>query len=735
MISIYRDEIRDLLNHNRTQEAEDIWLQLLEDDPLDSELFLAFSHEFEKKGFSKEAGILLNMSIPHLMQEQCIEEAYTIMKRIAQLTPYDEEAHTKIADYFRSIYKKTPNIEKILSVSGINNPAISLQQTMDTILNLTAFSPGDFCKHKSWGMGKIVDIDYDSQILLIDFYAKKNHKMDATLAVTALEKIPDHHISALKYKNMNKLKELAEDDPIELIKIVLRSFDDNKATLQEISDSLSPDIIDIKDWKKWWDKTKNQLKTSLYIVSPERKQHSYQLFDKPVSLDDKLLKKYAKLSTVEEKLSFISTQLKKQPKDMFSDPVLEIFSNDLGKFISDTAESDPSIAFEAYYTLVSMSQLMPNALDKSPIRNKELFEKAKNISVPICSMSKMEYQKQALNDIKNCFPDQWTEMYLVLLKDIPFELIDDIIDDLMKAPENLEEIQKVLQFAYDFIGDAEDLVLWTAKNIGNPAQKDLIKQFSNIVLLEKLIDLLDLHNSGVINSSDRIVNKLDDLIRKNNFHFVTQLLKLSTTDQKIRVAQTIMNCSSLDKTTKQSLLAKFIIDSPDVKQLMKSESTQSAAIYSSEKMFEKKQAELYHISNVLIPQNARDIGTARAHGDLRENFEFKAAKEEQTRLLRLKEELEDMLSKTRIIDYSKANDKQVSLATKVVLNDLLNNRTVTYSILGIWDSEPENGVISYLTPLAKELIGKKVGDEVEFSIGNENHHHIIAEIIPITAEP
>ena len=190
MISIYRDEIRDLLNHNRTQEAEDIWLQLLEDDPIDSELFLAFSQEFEKKGFLKEASLLLNMSIPHLLEEKSIDESIIIMKRIAQLAPKDEEAHEKTSEYLQTIFSKNPNIKQIIDVSGINIAANPLPEVIDKIFNLTAFVPGDFCKHKSWGMGKIVDINFDTQTIMIDFYAKKNHKMDATLAVTALEKIP-----------------------------------------------------------------------------------------------------------------------------------------------------------------------------------------------------------------------------------------------------------------------------------------------------------------------------------------------------------------------------------------------------------------------------------------------------------------------------------------------------------------------------------------------------------------
>ena len=733
MISIYREEIRDLLKEKKLQEAEDIWLQLLDDDPLDSELFSGLSLEFEKKGYPKEAAVLLNMSIPYLIDEELKEDALLLIERIGELLPYDEENHTKIKSYYEKIYSDFPQLNRILTVARITDTTSNLHEAIKQMKVLTYFRPNSFCKHNSWGIGKITGIDYDFQSLTIDFYTKKNHKMAISLAITALTKIDDSHISALKYKDINKLKDLAANDPVELVKIVLNSFETKKATLNEISDLLAADVIGDKEWKKWWDKTKNLLKTNPYIISPEKKQKSYVLLNKPVSLEDKLLKQYNKLSDFREKLNFISTQLKKPRKETFDQSLFKTIAEDLAKIIELNSQLNTSLAFEAYYTLSSLNTHLPDVLSYTKYDIKAIYESCSSITQSIKNMNKTEFQKLICSDIKDLYPDKWEDIYLELLFEAPFEVIEDLLKELLKNKNNQSQITDVFKRAYDLIGDAEDLLLWMAKKLFSTTYKSLLKDFNNIILVEKLIDLMDLHESGVISTNTKIVNRIKDLILSNNFKFVSKLLKVSSHEDIIRVAETILDCS-LDKMSKQSILAKFIIECPDVRNLMKTERIKTNVVYSSQAAYIQKQEDLNHITTVLIPQNSRNIALAREHGDLRENFEYKAAKEEHARLLRQKQELEALLSKVQIIDYSMANDKKISIATKIDIQDLSNDKTITYSIMGIWDSKPEQGIISYLTPLAKQLIGKAVGDKINFSINSEEHNYKVLKIEPIKSE-
>ena len=129
-----------------------------------------------------------------------------------------------------------------------------------------------------------------------------------------------------------------------------------------------------------------------------------------------------------------------------------------------------------------------------------------------------------------------------------------------------------------------------------------------------------------------------------------------------------------------------------------------------------------------IPANSKEIAIARSYGDLRENHEYKAAKEMQKLLMRRKGELETQLVRARGTDFANAKTDVVSIGTIVNVTDLNANSAETFTILGAWDSDPEKGIISYLTPVAQSLLNHKPGEEVEFEMDGTKKRYRIDEI-------
>ena len=128
---------------------------------------------------------------------------------------------------------------------------------------------------------------------------------------------------------------------------------------------------------------------------------------------------------------------------------------------------------------------------------------------------------------------------------------------------------------------------------------------------------------------------------------------------------------------------------------------------------ERRKNEYAEMVQKSIPANSKEIAIARSYGDLRENHEYKAAKEMQKILMRRKGELESQLSNARGTDFANAKTDVVSIGTIVNVTDLDQQLAEQYSILGAWDSDPDKGVISYLTPVAQALLNHKPGEEVE----------------------
>jgi transcription elongation factor GreA len=150
--------------------------------------------------------------------------------------------------------------------------------------------------------------------------------------------------------------------------------------------------------------------------------------------------------------------------------------------------------------------------------------------------------------------------------------------------------------------------------------------------------------------------------------------------------------------------------------------------------FERQRAELEEIINKKIPENSRAIGQARSYGDLSENFEFKAAKEAQRMLQRRRAELERDLSHARASYFEEATTDHVGVGNRVKVTEIDSGAEKVYSILGAWDSDPQRGIISYLSPVAKALLGKSVGNEVDVETENNRHRLRVESIEKISKE-
>lgn len=126
----------------------------------------------------------------------------------------------------------------------------------------------------------------------------------------------------------------------------------------------------------------------------------------------------------------------------------------------------------------------------------------------------------------------------------------------------------------------------------------------------------------------------------------------------------------------------------------------------------KLEERLKHLKSVERPRNVRAIEEARGHGDLSENAEYHAAKEEQAHIAREMRETEDKLSRAEVIDPKKLNSSKITFGATVILEDADSSEKKEYQIVGPDESDVKAGRISIASPIAKALIGKEAGDVV-----------------------
>ncbi len=141
--------------------------------------------------------------------------------------------------------------------------------------------------------------------------------------------------------------------------------------------------------------------------------------------------------------------------------------------------------------------------------------------------------------------------------------------------------------------------------------------------------------------------------------------------------------------------------------------------------YEKLQAEVKDLKEVKRPGVVKAIEEALEHGDLKENAEYHAAKEQQKNIDNRLAELQEILGNAQIVDPSELAHSKVSFGSTVVMTDMDTDEEVTYTIVGGAESNPDMGLISFNSPLAKQLLGREEGDEVKVKLpGGEKEFEI-----------
>jgi transcription elongation GreA/GreB family factor len=321
---------------------------------------------------------------------------------------------------------------------------------------------------------------------------------------------------------------------------------------------------------------------------------------------------------------------------------------------------------------------------------------------------------RALESFKVSNPDRWPEMVRGALTASSSKLCRELAGLLIQGGK-MDLLKETLARLISQHTAGSELLLWLGR--------DRSDAFADILGPEVFRAMLTAMERDQFN--EKRSNRLREFILDDQ-----ELLGELTASADIEVIKDLTRALQLstvfDDMDKRSLLARLVKAHPAIQSLITGEQTkQDSALLVSWDSLERRRIEYQELVQKKIPANSKEIAIARSYGDLRENHEFKAAKEMQKVLMRQKQELEAQLMRARGTDFSNTTTDAVAIGSVVLATDLGTNQPETFTILGAWDSDPDRGIISYLTPVGQALLNRKVGDEVEFELhGTKRRHRI-----------
>ncbi|MGE9270415.1 MAG: GreA/GreB family elongation factor [Verrucomicrobiales bacterium] len=587
-----------------------------------------------------------------------------------------------------------PDLQKLLDADKVK-PALA--ERLDRI------APGNYLLHSSWGAGKVTAWDLPTKKLTIDFEQRRGQQMDLKFALEKTQPLEASDFRARKVEEIDDLRRQAKEAPVELIIKLLESHG-GSLTVDALEREISGSVVEEKVFKKWWDGAKRALRESKKVIVPARRTEALTLRSGDLTPAQALLADFEEardLKSMAKALEAIAADASLYKKEIeLLKPVIDT--------LNEAAKKGTRLQLGLSLQLLSLRDELLRSLkelelaDDAPRLSHMMLAEEARLAEAIGSLATPR-QRAIYEVFPEAFGERWIEAITAIFDEVGSRGVTEIARLVIDRGE-LPKLEDHIRTSLARRSLSADALIWVARERKGAAEKvfggDVGAAILNLLETDHLAD------------GPRTTTRLQSLLADDKELLADIVAPLSTTEAK-NFGRRLLECPVFADLDRKSLLARIIKARPETGDLVSGEDKNKVEnLIVSWESLERKQAELDDLIRTRIPQNTKDISIARSYGDLRENFEYKSAKDMQKVLMRRKTELEKELDLARGTDFKGTDASSANIGTIVTLRNEAGD-TMTTSVLGAWDSDPENNIVSYLSETGAALMGLSIGDSVK----------------------
>ena len=730
-IAFYKKALLRFINAKNMTAVKDTWGKLVSLIPDEIDFFLLVQRKIEKSINADKSALLMHDLYPYYKDNAKWNTAIDILKIILKIDPKDNWARKEIAECFIGKYADHSNVEEYIRTSNLTQNFRNVFEAISDFEKHISFDAKNFVFHRTWGVGIIRKVENDT--LTINFGKKNGIKeMSLKMAVEALQPLAKDHIWVLKATKSKEelVKKFKEDkDKSWGLKTIIRSFG-NSCDFKKIKAELVPAILTPGEWTSWNSAAKKTLESDpTFGVNPNN-INEYIVRDKEISPEEKLSNEFKAQKQFFPRVDVLMKYLNEDSADKDSELFSDMYNYFTGFLKSFSQVNEQVVA--SYLLVQTVSSILPNLSFKPNFTFEQMYKEIENpreMYNLLKDTKNTTLQEDFLKSVK-LLPN-WVDEYILLF---PTVLKKQMLDTLIGAGQK-EKVQKLAEKAFENYRDFRDAVLFFFEN----CQNDEWFKESNLSYQKQLISIINIISQTYKEIENHVDTTENKKINKN-----AQKLIFGGDGDKNVYAEYMLSCEpenmthmytlvddipSLDQSVKAYLRNKILEKYPDYKFHAKEEkSSAPKGMLVTKTKLDEKNALKTKMQTIDIPAIAKEVADAKEKGDLKENAEYIAAKEAQHKLNNDLKRLEGELARAVIFDPTTATTSVVSFGTEVVLKNNNTNEEEKYTILGPWESDPNAGIISYMSPFGNAILDSKVGDSLEFTINERKNNYTVKSI-------
>jgi transcription elongation GreA/GreB family factor len=657
---------------------EALWLEQVESDPLDSAFFLDALLQFLHAGQEARAASLLPFLLEAQAESGNARAELEFLKPALRAWPQSSALRTALFESLRRAYADRPSLDRLLQHFKVAEAA-EPQAALAALETWLQFDVGRPVLMPQRGLGRVAEINPSLGVLRVDFPTSPRLSLKLAEALKLLTALEDTHFLVEKSERSAVLQALAEADPGAILEKIFASAA-RPLALSELREYVTG-VVPEERWTSWWKRASADSRLS----HSAGKRPTYWWSASSDEADAGLRRTFEG-ADARHRLDLARKHAGR--------------SAELGRYLAAGVTAvaqaartqDPSLALEAALTLEKLPGATPAGLEWNPAA---LLAAGDPVPL-VAGVEERGLRERALQLLREQRAD-WPELYARLLRaeadTRTLALLYDALGGADGEALRTRTVDDVLARPHT----APRLFVWLCREAAKRPELDARADWS---LLRKL---LDAHTQEAFRNLRAPLRELFD-----DNALGEQLAARLERDQAEQLLAILGRELGLDEHRKERMRSAVMLRHPEFREAVEE------VLYTTASGLDRKRAEFERITRVDIPRNAEEIRKAAAHGDLSENYEYKAARERQEMLSSRAKTLHDELRRARAFDPATIDASRVRVGTCVTLTPASGGVPRTLTILGPWDADPASGIVSYLAPAVQPLLGRACGETVRF---------------------
>ena len=481
------------------------------------------------------------------------------------------------------------------------------------------------------------------------------------------------------------------------------------------------------EWTSWNTAAKKTLETNpIFGVNPNN-INEYIVRDAKISTEEKLSNEFKAEKQFTPRADVFMRFFKNEEADKDSEFFMDMYNYFKG-FVKGAHQANEQVV-ASYLIVQKVGAIMPSLAVQLNYTFEQLYRDIDNpreMYTLLKDTKNTSFQADFLNQIK-LLPD-WVDQYIELF---PTVLSKKMLNEVIENGDT-EKVQKLAVKVFENFRDYRNAVLFFFEECQDDAwfKQSGISYQKQLITIVNLIDQAyrEIENHVDTTENKKIIKNAIKLIFDGENAYANYMLSCDM-DTMTHLYTLVDDIVNLEGIYKQALRNRILSKYPDYKFRAKEEKTNApkGMLVTKAKLDEKKALEA-KMTTIDIPAIAKEVADAKEKGDLKENAEYIAAKEAQHKLNNDLNRLQGELARAVIFDPTTATTSMVSFGTEVVLTNNATGKDEKYIIMGPWESDPDAGIISYMSPFGNAILDSKVGEKLEFTINEHENNYTVKSI-------